>query len=135
MSEPLVFNDITPVEEPVVVGNTRYVLRECSGDAWVKYQNARSVCYVYDDGKLQQVRDIADLEPLLVSLTLFMEDGKTPVSEVTIRAWPSRVQRAIHDRAKEISGMVPPVTTLEAQIADLQRQLEQSKRVEGRGKN
>jgi hypothetical protein len=135
MSEPLVFNDITPIEEPVVVGETKYVLRECNGGAYVQYQNARQNCYVYEDGKLKQVRDIANLEPLLASLTLFMEDGKTLVSEVTIRAWPSRVVRAIHDRAKEISGMVPPVTTLEEQIAELQRQLEQAKLVKDRGKN
>ena len=135
MSEPLVFNDITPIEEPVTVGASKYVLRECSGDAYVKYQNARSDCYEYEEGKLKKVIDIANLEPLLVSLTLFMEDGKTPVSEVTIRAWPSRVQRAIHDRAKEISGMTEPVLTLEQQIAELQKQLAKTKQREGRGKN
>ena len=104
MSE-LRFDDITPIEERVHVGGGEYVLREMSGDAAVKYDNARLNRYEYQDGKLVKIRDLADMEPLLVSLCLFTDDGKTPVSEVTIRAWPCHVQKALHERAKQINDM------------------------------
>jgi len=104
MSE-LRFDDITPIEEKIHIGGGEYILREMSGDAAVKYDNARLNRYEYQDGKLTKIRDLADMEPLLVSLCLFMEDGKTPVSEATIRAWPCRVQKALHERAKQINDM------------------------------
>ena len=104
MSE-LRFDDITPIEQKVFIGSDEYVLREMSGDAAVKYDNARLNRYEYQDGKLTKIRDLADMEPLLVSLCLFMDDGKTPISEATIRAWPCRVQKALHERAKQINDM------------------------------
>jgi hypothetical protein len=121
------FDDITPIEEKVFIGGDEYVLREMSGDAAVKYDNARLNRYEYQDGKLAKVRNLADLEPLLVSLCLFMADGVTPVSETTVRAWPARVQRSLHSRAREISGMNEPSKTIEEQIEILQRQLAESK--------
>jgi hypothetical protein len=128
------FSDITPIEELVTVGKSEYVLREMSGDAAVKYDNARLNCHEYKDGKLYKLRDLGDLEPLLVSLCLFTSEG-TPVSEVTVRAWPARVQRALHQRAREISGMVDTPQSLKKQIEDLQRQLEDSRKTEGVLKN
>ncbi len=135
MSEELRFDDITPIEEKVFVGGEEYLLRETSGDAAVKYDNARLFCYEYRNGELIRVNNLANLEPLLVSLCLFMVDGKTNVSEVTVRAWPARVQKALYDRAREISGMNEPPQALEKQIELLQRQLEEAKAREQLPKN
>jgi hypothetical protein len=118
------FDDITPIEEMVHIGGTDYVMRETSGDAAVKYDNARIRGYEYQDGRLVKVHDLADLDPLLVSLCLFMTDGKTPVSELTVRSWPARVQRTLCMRAREISGMNEPPQELEKQIEETERQLD-----------
>lgn len=132
---PLRFDDLAPIEETVSIGGREYVLREISGENYVVYQNERNSRFVYDDGKLVQVKDIADLEPLLVSLCMFENDGRTPVNQGTILGWPGRVLRALHDRAKELSGLTEPIQTLESTIKELQDKLNRSKAREGRGKN
>jgi hypothetical protein len=117
------FDDITPIEVEVFVGKEKYILRETSGAARVIYDNARLACYEYQEGKLVKVHDIANIEVLLVSLCLFMSDGVTPVSEVTIKMWPGRVYKALYERAREISGMSETPENLEEQIKLLQKQL------------
>ena len=131
MSE-LRFDDITPIEEKVILGGVVYLLRETTGDAYVKYDNARLSRYEYKDGLLAQIRDLADMEPLLVSLCMFMEDGTTPVSEAMIRGWPAKVQRALFARVKELSGMdiVESVKSLEEQVEELQKQIVKAKEAE-----
>ena len=129
------FDDITPIEEKVFIGGEEYLLRETSGDASVKYDNARLDRYEYQDGKLAKVKDLGDLEPLLVSLCLFMSDGKTPVSELTIRSWPARVQKSLYNRAREISGMNETPKTIKEQIALLQKQLAEAESRESLPKN
>jgi hypothetical protein len=117
------FDDISPIEVEVFVGKEKYILRETSGAARVIYDNARLACYEYQEGKLVKVHDIANIEVLLVSLCLFMSDGVTPVSEVTIKMWPGRVYKALYERAREISGMSETPENLEEQIKLLQKQL------------
>lgn len=131
MIDELRFDDITPIERPVVIGNEKYVLRETSGDAAVQYENARIRCHEYQGGVLVRVKDPANLEPLLVSLCLF-DDGGKPVPEAKVRGWPSRVQQGLYDAAREISGMNEPAKSIEEKIEDLQRQLKQAKAGEER---
>lgn len=128
------FDDITPIEEHVFVGGVDYLLRETSGDAAVRYDNVRLDCYEYQDSKLVKVQNLANLEPLLVSLCLFSTGG-LPVCEATIRAWPARVQKALYIRAREISRMNEPAASLEKQIEVLQKQLVESKERESLPKN
>ena len=133
----MLFRSITPIEEKVYVGGVEYVLRETSGDAAVKYDNARLNGYEYQDGKLVRVRGIANLEPLLVSLCLFDGIGNN-VPEGKVRSWPARVQGALYARAREISGMnesSQSQESLEKQIEALQQQLAQVKANEARPKN
>jgi len=130
------FDDITPIEVEVFVGKEKYVLRETSGAARAIYDNARLACYEYQEGKLVKVHDIADVEILLVSLCLFkVEDGVTPVSTMTLKKWPSRIYKALYDRAREISGMVETAENLEEQIKLLQKQLSELKSKEETLKN
>ena len=129
------FDDITPIEEKVYVGGVTYLLRETSGDASIRYENARMDRLTRnEEGKITGTRDLADLTPLLVSLCLFKEDGSS-VGEATIRSWPSRVQEALVSRAREISGMNDTVESLEKQIAILQKQLTRVKEQEADAKN
>lgn len=139
-SNALVFDDLEPICVPVRVGPKDYILREASGDAACKWRNAITRVTRMQDGKVSSVGDIADTEPLLISLCLFeiqrdkdgkpssdppVADPKRPVSEKVIRTWPHRVQRALFDKARAISELEEKETAedLEKKIADLQEKL------------
>jgi hypothetical protein len=47
---------------------------------------------------------LANVEPLLVSLCLFRENG-APVLLATVRSWPARVVKSLFEKAKEISDL------------------------------
>jgi hypothetical protein len=92
------------VEVPITVGGTKYVLREASGDAACKYRNAMLNCTeLGPDGKPSRMGNMADTEPLLVSLCLFRADNDKPVALEVVRSWPNRVVSKIYDKAKELS--------------------------------
>ena len=92
-------------EVQVTLGGEAYFLREASGDAAVKYVNARTNSVRLDKrGGGLSVHNIGNLAPLLVSLTLFDADGK-PVAESTIRAWPNTTQEALYERSLDLSGL------------------------------
>jgi hypothetical protein len=122
--EVMVFDNLDPIEIKVTVGNKTYFLKEASGDAACKFDNARSATYEYNEGKLTKVHNPGDLEPLLVSLCLFDGDGN-PVPEADIRKWPARIQSKLYDKAREISLIDVPITETElvGQITKLQKQL------------
>lgn len=120
MTEELCFDDIAPVEIPVRVGNARLILREASGDAAARYRNAvLKATRLNADGKPSFVDGLADTEALLISRCLYYADDNgnlrltpagTPdprylVALETIRNWPYRVQEALFDKAREISGL------------------------------
>jgi hypothetical protein len=128
------FDDITPIEEPWSIGGEEYILRETSGDAAVKYDNARLSRHEYQDGKLVRLRDYADLEPLLVSLCLFTKDDK-PVPESTIRSWPARLQKKLHERARFISRMNRTPEVIRGEIETLQKELVEVEAAEQAAKN
>jgi len=145
---PLNFEDLTPAEVPVSIAGRHYVLREATGDAAVKYQNAVTKCSRFTDGKFSGIQgSLADTQPLLVSLCLFDVEhlqGSTdpklvakPVAEHVIRSWPYRIQRSLFDRAKELSGLADEETqeTLTKQIADLQEKLAKLQAEEDPSKN
>lgn len=122
--DPLHFDDITPISQDVFIdGVLKYQLRETSGDAAVKYENAKMQCYKYQDGKLIQVVNLADIEPLLVSLCLYNLDG-TNVSEEIVRSLPDRVMKTLYDNALKISNMHEPEESLEDQLQKLEQKKE-----------
>lgn len=108
--EPIVFDDLAAVEIPVSIPNKDgvkedYILQEASGDAACKYRNAMLACtQLGPEGKPSQIRGMADIEPLLVSLCLFTSERK-PVQLGIIRSWPNRVQKKLFDKIKEISDL------------------------------
>ena len=121
MSEELIFDSIEPIEIPVSIVGVQYVLREASGEAAVKYQNAVSKCSKFVDGKFGGIQgDLAGTQPLLISLCLFHESSEgsgkftTAVPETKIRSWPARIQKQLYEKAD-----------ITAQIAKLQKRLEE----------
>lgn len=105
MHEVMDFGDLEEVTIPVHVKGEAYTLREASGRAAGKYRNACLECTtIGPDGKPTGFHNVADVEPLLVSLCLFDENGRN-VPQARIEQWPSRVQKALFNKAKEISDL------------------------------
>jgi len=108
-TDELRFDDLTPTEVPVYLAGKSYILREASGDAACKYRNAMLACTrLGPDGKPSSIQGMADIEPLLVSMCLYnAEEGDKSFGKCVplniIRSWPSRVQKSLYDKVKEIS--------------------------------
>ncbi|GAG42930.1 unnamed protein product, partial [marine sediment metagenome] len=68
--EPIVFDDLAPVEVEVKLGGNDYLLREASEDAACKYLNAKMQRMQWKEGDMSSVQGLADVGPLLVSLCL-----------------------------------------------------------------
>ena len=108
------FEDLTPIERPVSIGQKKYILREASEGAACQYRNATLKGARMADGKIVGMDGVADAEPLLVSLCLHpvgpndkirldTSGNPVPTDLRIIRAWPPRVVRALFDTLKEIS--------------------------------
>ena len=82
-----------------------YELREANGDSACRWKNAiLQRTNLGPNGKPSSFGAIADTEPIVISLCLFDKDGKNvPVG--VIRQWPAKVQRALFEKAKEISEL------------------------------
>ncbi len=105
MKDELNFDDLTLIELPVSVKGVKYVLREASGDAAVRYRNKLlDGTTLGPEGNVVKVIGMANVEPFLVSLCLFDEKGR-PVKCELIRSWPARIQKALFEKVKEISEL------------------------------
>lgn len=108
-NEKLCFDDLSLFEEIVSIKGEDYILREASEDAICRYRNHNIRAARMVDGRVVGMEDLADAEPLLVSLCLYTtnKEGKShqQVALRTIRSWPHKVVKAIFARAKLISGL------------------------------
>lgn len=96
-----------------------YVLVELDGNGRDKYlNNLGGRIRTKTDGSPAGVKNFDGLQSNLVARALFRIEGGTEqedgtiiggtresVSEATIQSWPSRVQSALFDRVKAISGL------------------------------
>lgn len=128
------FEDLEPRQEEVPIDGKKYLLKEASGDAACKWRNALlKATKLSPDGKVATMDGMADTEPLLVSMCLFeMGDngGLKVVSLNKVRNWPHRVQRALFERAKEISELHEAgdsIEALEKQVEVLQERISKLK--------
>jgi len=110
--KPLIFSDTEFVEIPVQIGDTKYVLREGSGEVVKKYQSFTIAKARYGSkGTISRLEDMGDSEIYLISLCLFLqgEGGKAdlskPVDMKTIEGFKSTVVATLFDKASEISGL------------------------------
>lgn len=102
--------ELNPREIPVSIGKEKYTLREASGEAAIRYRNACLACTTLgESGSPQTIRNLANVEPLLVHLCLWEKDAQgneRNVPESKIRAMPNRIQKDLFQTAKEISHLV-----------------------------
>lgn len=117
MTDILNFDDLTPIELPFSHLGKDYVLREATGEAACQFRNAQIACTTMGpEGKPKKFENVADVEPLLVSLCVWelLPDGKEKrVPEATVRQWSARMQKRLFEKAKEISDLNESAETLE----------------------
>jgi len=100
--------DPTVTKREVKIGDDTYEVRELSSRSYTAFENARVACRIVSpDGTIIGFRNVADLEPLLVSLTLHDNKGVL-VPKPTVDAWPPRVITKLYSIAREISLMDEP---------------------------
>lgn len=103
--------DETKTEIPVKFKKKHYVLREATGKAARIYRNASLACIqLGPEGKPSSIRNLANVEPLLVSLCLWEKpDPKAAaVKAVTVdlvESMPAKLQKDLFESAKEISDL------------------------------
>lgn len=125
MTDAFDFTSLTVQEIPFKIRNkdgsiSQYILREASGGAATKYNNAVVDCQVRNEqGKLVAFKDIASVEPLLVSLCAFQvtAEGEKPVPLATVESWPNRIQKQLFEAAKTISDIVETLPRERAGLA------------------
>lgn len=143
--EELDLGDPTPIEVPIAIGDKKYILKEADGEASTKYRNHRASCMKFnpEGGWTGISGPVNDAEHILISSCLFEiydqngEIRRRPVIFEQVKRFPHRIQKALFEKAKEISGLEddqkPEV--LEKQIVLLQKRLEQKKGSEDQVKN
>lgn len=95
--------NLEPQTQSVTIGGRSYEMREMDSTLSARYKNAMIACgELGTDGKPRRFQGLADLEPLLVSLCLFDDQGQ-PVALETILKWPGRVVQALHGIAKTLN--------------------------------
>src|SRR5947207_11579958 len=108
----LTFEDLERQEVLVPFRGKKYVLTEATGDAAIRFRNARmSAGRLTPDGKSVILVNPADVEPLLVSRCLYHADANDSlrltrdgdpdpnflVAEARIRTWPPALLTKLYD--------------------------------------
>ena len=111
---------LQPIRIPFSLGGNHFVLIEAPSDAVVKWRNAQLNATKIIDGKAAGFNNMADTEPLLVSLCVFKSTGEGStevlmggpqknipqgVSLQGVRGWPYRAQKVLFEKIKKISGL------------------------------
>lgn len=125
--EPMVFDadESGPIEIPVTIGATKYVLREATEQAARVYRNAAVAGARLQNGQMSSLaEDLAGVQSLLLSHCLFrIKEGKPaqkPVHRDIILGWVARIVRPMFEWVMEVSGLNVEDDTLES----LQKELE-----------
>ena len=91
---------------PVTIAGDSYVLTELDGRQRDKHIAALARRMKNVKGE-QRLTNYDGLQASLIAMSLFrIEDGqRVAVSSETIQTWPSKVVRALHEKAAELSGL------------------------------
>lgn len=105
--EEMNFDDLSEIVIPVSIKGKKYILVEADGDATAKYKNKMLSCSKFAEGKMTSVQGMADIEPYLLSLCMFVvrNDRRFPVAEGVVRSWPGKVIKKLYTKAREISEL------------------------------
>jgi hypothetical protein len=102
----LVFDSVDLRQVPVQVGRQEYILREANGAGARAYRNAMlRGARLGPDGKPVSIEGMADGELVLVQHCLVDKQGRQLHMQV-LAGWPSRVLKALFQKAQEISDLV-----------------------------
>lgn len=151
LREPIIFEDLEPIEVPVKIGKTWYVLAEASYDAFIKYQNFNAGALKIDPetGKAVSFGGNAEGEARLLSMCLYFAEPNSPegrvprvkgpngeptdqpdrsklVPEGLLKSWGARIVQPIYERLEEISAVLGGLNkpeAIRALIAKLQKRL------------
>lgn len=115
MSQEALEFDAAFVEIPVKINNpdktvSHYLLRELGGEGRDQYLNTTITrANLGSDGKVSGVKDLTDYQATLLVRCLYCQniDGTAgdPVDIKVLRAWPSRIQVALFEKAQKMSGL------------------------------
>jgi hypothetical protein len=124
-------SDIQPIEIPFEYNGVKYLLKEANGAAAKRFKNERTNRLKYGpNGKLESLKDIADLAPMLVTLCVTTEKGAA-IPQTVIEQWPDKLVQRLFLKAKEISGFdeitVNPATILESLLSEKDAPFDQEK--------
>lgn len=133
------FSEDSFKEVPFKIGKDVYTVREADGDASYKYRNKIIGCTeIGADGQAKSVKDIADVEPFLISMCLLDAAGKL-VPATVIRKFRASVCKRLYELIKEISELDDNTTNdvegLEKQLKEVQEKLDKAKAKEDAPKN
>ena len=134
------YDSLEPVLIPVRYQKRHYLLREASEGAFCVYQSAVFKSLKIQDGKPVAAEGISETDTLLVSQCLYEvqeqgvlrltphgdPDPKYLVPLATIRGWPRRIVKDLHQKLRSISGMDDRRTPeeVEKELAKLQGELQ-----------
>jgi hypothetical protein len=123
--QPMVFDDVEPIEIPVSIKGKSYILREASESAAARYKNAQLKAMKRsesaDGSSVTNLDGIAETELLLVSVCLFekTETGEKTVDTNWLKTLPHRVVAPLFQRAEEISGLAKKSKTEEELVKEI----------------
>lgn len=105
--QPIIIDDLTPIEVPVTIKGDAYVLVEASEAAAVVYRNSHLKGIKLHNGKPSGFEGLAESDSLLLSQCLYKINGTTRqiVSQKEIQAWPHRVSKQLVERCKRLSRL------------------------------
>lgn len=109
------FSSLSIQEVPVISPEgTHYTLREANGKTATEHRNAIMASTQFGpDGKVIGIKNLANVEAAFVASCLWDAKGKNP-SVILIQSWPARVQKALYEKAKELSDFSDDVPLKES---------------------
>lgn len=102
--DPFDYSAFSFTEIPVKVGSSSYTLKEASGKVARQHRNRQTECLILKDGKAVGVKNIADLDVLLLTGCLFDHKGNN-VPQSVLDTWPGKIISGLAKKAKEISEL------------------------------
>lgn len=101
----LIFDDLTFRKEPVQIGDKTYELHEASEAMAARYRDFMTSCVRVINGQASGIDgSMSDAQAMLLSGCLHDPEGEL-VSVDVIRAWPSRIVKAMFTICQEISDL------------------------------
>lgn len=105
------FSDLEPIEKEFTYKGETYILTEAPASSVCRFNNERSSRIEFNDqGKVQRVKNIADLVFILLEGCVLKQSDRSTVPVKTLQSWPGRLVEKLFESVKLISGVDEGVT-------------------------